>query len=367
MSSFVFVQPHLRFGGAERQTVSIANALVGRGHRVTVVLHSGGGGLVPTLRPEVELRVLGLESHIATMEVARRLAAVLRRLPPSFVVVKLWASVLACAMVDRSPSLRHHVYNYCEDLDPSDHASYIQLGAVKQRVVGHVFRSRRHLTANTETVASTMVEVYGLRRRPVVIPSTVDPTEVRELAATTTGRGDRFTVASVGSLIPRKGLDVTRAALEGLECPVDWRIVGEGPLAAPLAAPSQQSDSLAVTLEGGHANPYGFMAAADVLVHSALSEAWGIVLLEAMSVGTPVIAADAIGPREMQRALGHRPELMRTVPVGDVGALRSAVRETRTTPRPPLQEFDSYIAPFSVDRATSMWEARAAELVGAGR
>ena len=53
MSSFVFVQPHLRFGGAERQTVSIANALARRGHRVTVVLHSGGGGLVPTLRPEV--------------------------------------------------------------------------------------------------------------------------------------------------------------------------------------------------------------------------------------------------------------------------------------------------------------------------
>lgn len=86
-----------------------------------------------------------------------------------------------------------------------------------------------------------------------------------------------------------------------------------------------------------------------------------------MSVGTPVIAADAIGPREMQRALGHRPELMRTVPVGDVRALRSAILETRTTPRPPLREFDAYIAPFSVDRATSMWEARAAELAGAAR
>ena len=312
--------------------------------------------------------MLGLESHLATIEVARRLAGVLRSLPPSFVVVKLWASILACAMVDRSPSLRHHVYNYCEDLDPSDHASYIRLGAAKQRVVGHIFRSRPHVTANTETVASTMVEVYGLRRRPAVIPSTVDPTEVRGLeATTTTERGDRLTVVSVGSLIPRKGLDVTQAALEGLGRPVDWRIVGEGPLAAHVGRLAQRTGPLTVTLEGGHANPYGFMAAADVLVHSARSEAWGIVLLESMSVGTPVIAADAIGPREMQRALGHRPELMRTVPIGDADALRSAICQTADTPRPPLEAFDAYIAPFSVDRAASMWEARAAELTGSER
>lgn len=368
MSSFVFIQPHLRFGGAERQTVNIANSLVERGHRVTVVLHSGGGGLVPTLRPEVELRVLGLENHLATPVVARRLLGVLRQLPRSLVIVKLWSSILACAMIDRRAGADHHVYNYCEDLDPRDHASYIALGRAKQHLIGRIFRSRRHLSANTDTVASSMVEVYRLDREPVVIPSTIDPPAVRALAnAAPRGRRDVFTVVSVGSLIPRKGLDRTWDALRGLERDVHWRIVGEGPLAHELSALRHRSDRVRVTLEGGHANPYGYMAASDVLVHGARSEAWGIVLLEAMAVGTPVVATGAIGPVEMQAALGDRPDLLQITAPDDGTALRRAVERAASTPRPDLASFDAYIAPFSVGRATELWEARAAQLLGPAR
>ncbi|MBF4605079.1 glycosyltransferase [Curtobacterium sp. VKM Ac-2884] len=364
----VFVQPHLRFGGAERQTVSVANALSERGHDVAVVLHSGGGGLESTLRPEVELHVLGVDHHLATPEIARRLYAVLRRMPPSFVVVKLWSSILACALIDRLPGARDHTYNYCEDLDPRDHATYIALGRAKQRLIGRVFRSRAHLTANTETVASSMVDVYGLRRTPAVIPSTIDTDEVRRLAAgSPQQRDDRFTVVSVGSLIERKGLDRTWAALQQLDRPVHWRVVGEGPLRTELEALRRRSGLVQVSIEGGHANPYGYMAAADVLVHGARSEAWGIVLLEAMAVGTPVVATGSIGPLEMQRALGEQPDLMQTVPLDDVDGLREAIERSAATARPALRSFDSYIAPFSVTRATRMWEDRAARLLGTSR
>ncbi len=365
MSSFVFIQPHLRFGGAERQTVSIANALAERGHRVSVVLHSGGGGLVDTLRSDVDLHVLGLESHLATVEIARRLHAVLRRLPRSLVIVKLWSSILACAMVDRLAGARHHVYNYCEDLDPRDHAAFIPFGATKQRLIGGVFRSREHLSANTRTVASSMVDVYRLAAEPTVIPSTIDATAVRAAAAAAPRpRRDVFTVVSVGSLIPRKGLDLTWDALRGLERDVHWRIVGEGPLARELAALQERPGPVSVSIEGGHANPYGYMAAADVLVHSARSEAWGIVLLEAMAVGTPVVAAGAIGPVEMQAALGDRPDLMQITDLGDVAAVHRAVARAAAAPRPDIAAFDDYIAPFSVGRAATMWESRAAQLLG---
>ncbi|OII09021.1 glycosyltransferase [Curtobacterium sp. MCBA15_008] len=363
----VIVQPHLRFGGAERQTVSVANALSERGHDVAVVLHSGGGGLEGTLRPEIELHVLGVGHHLATPEIARRLYAVLRRMQPSFVIVKLWSSILACAMIDRLPGARDHVYNYCEDLDPRDHATYIALGGAKQRLIGRVFRSRAHLSANTETVASSMVDVYGLRRAPAVIPSTIDADHVRRLAAASPqDRDDRLTVVSVGSLIERKGLDRTWAALQRLDRAVHWRIVGEGPLRTELEA-LRQDGQVQISIEGGHANPYGYMAAADVLVHSARSEAWGIVLLEAMAVGTPVVATGAIGPLEMQRVLGERPELMQTVALDDVDGLREAIERSAATDRMPLQSFDSYIAPFSVERATHMWEDRATRLLGTDR
>lgn len=361
MSTFVYVQPHLRLGGAERQTVLTANALVDRGHDVVVVLHVGGGALVEHLHADVRVHVLGLGHHAGVLEIARRLAAVLRRLPPALVIVKLWSSIVATALVDHLAGTRHHAVNYCEDLDPTDHAGYIRLGAVKQRLVRHVFRSRPLLSANTQTVADSMVDVYGLRSRPAVIPSTVDPDRIRAAAAARPeSRGPHLTVVSVGSLITRKGLDVTRAALTGLDEPVHWRIVGEGPLAPELrrwaaAAPP----GMRISLEGGHPEPYGFMAAADVLVHSAWSEAWGIVLLEAMSVGTPVVATQAIGAREMQRVLGPRPALLRTVPVGDVGAVRDAVAAVRRDRRPTPDEGSRYVRPFTVDRAADLWERRA--------
>lgn len=368
MSSFVFVQPHLRFGGAERQTVLVANALVARGHSVHVVLHSGGGGLRGGLRPEVTVHVLGLESHLLTVEVARRLHGVLRRIPRSLVVVKLWSSILACALIDRRAGVAHHVYNYCEDLDPTDHAEFIRFGAVKQRLVGRVFRSRPHLSANTDTVAGSMEQVYGLARRPEVIPSTVDPVAIRSsLATSDVPEPDVFTVISVGSLIHRKGLDVTLAALERLGRRVHWRIVGEGPLAARFAAHHDPNGLLSITVEGGHAEPYGLMAASDVLVHSARSEAWGIVLLEALAVGTPVIAADSIGPAEMQRRLGDRPDLLELVPVGDVDALRErlAARATSTADRPSVDDCADHIRLVTIDHAVRLWEGRAARLLEA--
>lgn len=364
MASYIFVQPHLRFGGAERQTVLVANRLASNGHRVTVVLHSGGGGLVSLLTADVAVHVLGIESHVATVDVARRLHAVLRSMPRSLVVVKLWSSILACAMIDRRRSVAHHVFNYCEDLDPTDHAGYIRFGRLKQGLIGTVFRARRFLSANTHTVAASMKEVYGLEQQPDVIPSTVDPIAIRSAAASSPRtRPDVFTVVSVGSLIPRKGLDVTLAALRGLDLPVHWRVVGSGPLAEDLRRYEDPRGLLSVSVEGGHAEPYAFVSSADVLVHSARSEAWGIVLLEALAVGTPVLAANTIGPSEMQSVLGERNDLLELFDNGSVSDLQTRLRARLHAPRPDPEDCDAYIEPVTLDHAVAMWERRAHDLM----
>jgi len=364
MASFIFLQPHLRFGGAERQTVLVANRLAMNGHRVTVVLHSGGGGLVSLLRPEISVHVLGIESHAATVVVARRLHAVLRSLPRSLVIVKLWSSILACAMIDRRPSVAHHVFNYCEDLDPARHAGYLRYGRLKQHVVGTIFRNRQVLSANTHTVAASMVDVYGLDHRPAVIPSTIDPVAIRAAAAAhPRERSTAFTVASVGSLVRRKGLDVTLAALEGLDVPVHWRLVGAGPLAEDLRRYHDPRGLLTVSVEGAHAEPYSFVAAADLLVHSSRSESWGLVLLEALAVGTPALAADTIGPSEMQATLGVRDDLLELFANESVSDLRARLRARLDAPRPHLDDCDAYIAPVTLQHGVALWEQRAHDLM----
>lgn len=360
--SIAILQPHLEFGGAERQTVLLANALVKRGDRCTVILHEARGGLLKELSPEVRVVDLGLESHLLTPIVALKLNRELKRLEPSLVIVKLWSSILAASMVDRSSP--QHAYNYCEDLDPLDHADYIRFGDLKQRLVGRIFRRRANLSANTNTVAQSMKAHYGLSGEIAVISSAVDPDVVQAKADEhpITFENDKLNVVSVGSLIERKGIVLTLEALRKLEFPVRWHVVGVGPLEGHLRTQSAQQDNVEIVIHGGTPNPYGIMRAADVMVHSAASEAFGIVLLESMAVGTPVIAADSIGPSEMTHVLGLRPEALELYARGDAQALATVIRRQAQSRSTWSIDATSYIQPYVLNHTVERWLERAGSL-----
>jgi glycosyltransferase involved in cell wall biosynthesis len=361
MASLTFLQPHLRFGGAERQTVLVANRLVATGHECTVILHSDEGGLSDQLDARVNLRTIGTANHLAVPFTALRLRRELASMDPTFIVVKLWSSILAASLVDRAIS--KHAYNYCEDLDPTDHARYIRFGRVKQKLIRRIFRSRSLLTANTKTVAKTMVEVYGLTTQPAIVPSTVDVALTRRLAAEdprTFEQDAELNILSVGSLIERKGLRTTLEALEMTGKRINWHVVGVGPLHEMLRAYNDARGLLKITVHGGTSNPYGYMAAADLLVHSAPSEAFGIVIVESLAVGTPVIAADAIGPTEMLERLGDEPDKFRLYPRMDASALAGTINSWIDESFSSSVDAQDYLQPYSLDTAVAGWLEREA-------
>jgi glycosyltransferase involved in cell wall biosynthesis len=99
-------------------------------------------------------------------------------------------------------------------------------------------------------------------------------------------------------------------------------ILGEGPDRAGLEADcSALGIGDQVRFLGYHANPMPYLAAADVFVLSSLAEGFGNVLVEAMAVGTPVVATDCpSGPREILR--GGEDGLL--VPIRDPEGLANA-------------------------------------------
>ena len=127
----------------------------------------------------------------------------------------------------------------------------------------------------------------------------------------------------VASLIA--AMDKVRQTLPSARC----LVAGQGSLRAALQA---QIDAWGlaetVRLLGFRDNALALIAASDVFVLPSLAEPFGLVLLEAMALGKPVVATDAGGPREI--VLDGETGLL--VPPGSPDALAAALSRLLADP-----------------------------------
>ncbi|MCP1673173.1 glycosyltransferase involved in cell wall biosynthesis [Natronocella acetinitrilica] len=140
-----------------------------------------------------------------------------------------------------------------------------------------------------------------------------------------------------GRLRPQKDFTTLLHAFAALRAqrPCRLIILGEGPDRETL---QQLASSLGVTddvdLPGFTDNPYAWMARSRVFVLSSRYEGAPNVLVEALSLGVPVVATDCpSGPAEILDDGRVAP----LVPVGDVAAMTAAMRRMLDDPPPPDQ------------------------------
>nr|WP_155999796.1 glycosyltransferase [Thioalkalivibrio sulfidiphilus] len=114
------------------------------------------------------------------------------------------------------------------------------------------------------------------------------------------------------------------------ERPMKLAIIGEGRERTRLQALAHELGiSSDVYLPGFVTNPYPWIARADVFAHSSRWEGLAVVLVEALALGTPVVATDCpSGTRELL----DDGRLGRLVPVGDANAMARAILDTLITP-----------------------------------
>lgn len=116
---------------------------------------------------------------------------------------------------------------------------------------------------------------------------------------------DARVVASVGHLIPRKGHELVIAALAALPAAFSSTtllIAGSGPehdALVALAARLGVADRVRFLGQLAHDRLPTVYSASDALVLASSNEGWANVLLEAMACGTPVVATDVGGSREV--------------------------------------------------------------------
>ncbi len=158
------------------------------------------------------------------------------------------------------------------------------------------------------------------------------------------GKGPHLVAA--GRLANEKGFDVLLDAMPLVRAAIsdaDLTILGEGPLRSDLEARQERLGlGGAVHFTGFQPNPHPYFKHADLLVLPSRYEGFGLVAIEALAVGTPVVATDCPGAvREILAAC----QLARLVPPSDPTALAEGIVSALNTPRRVL-ESNSQLGPF---------------------
>jgi glycosyltransferase involved in cell wall biosynthesis len=323
----------LKGGGAQRDTIMLANALAARGQSVallTLVLEgplralvSDRVAIVPVGGGKLRAAVSGLRGALIAL---RPRALVSAEAAPNLV------AILAARLVPRS--LRPVVVTR-EVASPSlaeKHDPYWQ-NRIAYRILRLAYRLADRVVTLTEGARRDLIENFGVPEAKIARMSA--NAVIADAADSAEPPRERGLIVSVGRLSPEKDHATLIRAFARLaraqvaRADIRLEIAGEGPLRALLQRLIEELGlSARVTLTGFVADPLALLRRAELAVCSSRYEGFGNAIVEALACGTPVVATDCpYGPREIL-ADGRYGAL---VPVGDAAALAEAMAQTLAT------------------------------------
>jgi glycosyltransferase involved in cell wall biosynthesis len=380
-------------GGMERSMLRLAEELIGRGFGVDFVVEEAKGellGEVPRSARIVKLdevqltrwrarglaadpgawwlllqprsRIGGLIVHLKTL--LRQLPSVVgyfRKVRPDAVLAAEPKFNLLTVWARRLSGLRSRVV-VSEHTQVSRHAALDGLWSNHHL---HLLLRRAYLKADaivavSDGVANDLASYAGIPRDrittayyPVVGPDLLakagEPLDHPWFAA-----GQPPVVLGAGRLDPQKDFATLIRAFARVRArrPARLMILGAAAAGSEHAArlttlASELGIGHDVAMPGFAHNPLAFMSRSSVFVLSSTYEGLGVVVIEALACGTPVVSTDCpSGPREI---LDHG-RFGPLVPVGDDAALAGAIETVLDDP-PPSERLRGRAELFRVDRA----------------
>lgn len=291
------------YGGAERSFIDLSLALAERGYQVQAVCHPASraarqlAGL-----PQIEtrhLKVFGAWDSWA----AWRLYRLLKDFAPQLVHAHLARAAHLGGMAARRLGIPLLVKTHT-------------------RVNFKYYRGVDFFVTTTPDQRTHLLECGVKPERIAIIPnfSALPAGTVRDAPHAPTPH-----IVGIGRLVPKKGFDVLLRALRELRnegCAFSAAIGGDGPERARLERLCQRLElGDRVSFSGWIDDVGAALAAADVFVLPSRDEPFGIVVLEAMATGVPVVATRTQGPSEI---LSERCAFLAAP--GDAGSLAAALR-----------------------------------------
>lgn len=197
------------------------------------------------------------------------------------------------------------------------------------------YRHADAVVAVSDTVAQQISHLSGSdRSRILVINNPVDIDQVIDLSTQAIDHswfgGETPVILSVGRLVPQKDFPTLIRAFSILRKKMKARLVilGEGQARGKLETLIRSLDiEVDAILPGYVENPFAYMRRASVFVLPSSTEAFGLVLVEALACGCRVVSTDASeGPKTI---LGEE-EFGNLIPSGDPEAMAAAILQSLT-------------------------------------
>jgi glycosyltransferase involved in cell wall biosynthesis len=188
--------------------------------------------------------------------------------------------------------------------DPSKRLSPHRIPSVR-RVVTWVLRRSAAVVAQSRNTRANAYRYTGYRGPIEVIPLGIRKPTVRSATRVELGLPEGFLAVTVGRLVTRKGVHHVLDALARPGCEsVRLVVVGEGPQLEALRALAEHAGlGPRVVFTGwvDEVRKWQILTCADAYVSSTMHEGFGLVYLEAMAAGLPVITSDHGGQVDFLR------------------------------------------------------------------
>jgi glycosyltransferase involved in cell wall biosynthesis len=310
----LFVTTKLGGGGAERHLVRIANALTAT-CEVHVAVARNGGGYEDLLSKNIVLHRLSRVAYdcstllacIKAIRPLRRLLvrghfnAVMSLLEPATFLVHQASTgvtpkplVLASVQNNYSASSRQGRLSFLtRPLFRNSLTFADRVVTISEGVRSDLLNCVPKLACKTEVIYNAAIDDYTKES----LRDPYDPTPIGSTKQNTP------VIIACGRLVPQKDFGTLLTAFSQIvkTRPCALKILGDGPLKKKLMRHcTELGISEHVEFLGFRKNPMPYFAEADVFVLSSLWEGFGNVIVEAMSVGTPVVSTDCpFGPSEI--------------------------------------------------------------------
>ena len=328
-------------GGIEVVIANLANAFAGWGLETDLLAYPprDADGRPEEISDRVNVIDIGRRSKVGGgLAVARYLR---ERRPEGLLAAGHRCNVMAAIARRRSKVATRVVLSVHNTMS----RRLASLGPIKRRLQNmtlcHLYGSADGMVAVSEGVKEDLIESFGFnsdRVRVIYNPLVSDAIGAKAAAHLDHPwfqNSAPSVILAVGRLRPQKDYSTLVRAFARLRRSRHCRlaILGEGPertrierLAEELGVDSD------IYMPGIVSNPFPFMRTASLYVMSSAWEGLGNVLIEAMSVGTPIVATDCpSGPREILEN-GRYGTL---VPVGDDAKLAEAMAAMLDRPTSP--------------------------------